>query len=572
LELKGEQQMDYYNTISDFYSLSKQTEKFQKLNNLLLGSGSLQEVLKVKISINRANLYLEKNLLQDMLKELKYVEKVLPKYTKDSSLQVSYYSSLANYYLGVGESMYSIDANLKSIDYLGDQRAVHKGVILYNIANTFYEENLHFEALSNFRKSKRIFDLYAPERAIYADIALASVYLELDSLNAVKDILSKYSKLTDPNIKYNLWTINAQLEYIQKRYDIALAIVDSVLVSIKSNIYSDDYSIYKTGLLSALAVGDLQKAENLFDDFKNSEYTSKEENSDFSFRIDLLKLGLPTYLKYKEIIDQIIDKNSLAIAKNLMQKNNRINELEREKLLNQMEIADKVKSRNFKWLVGATTMVTILLLILTRSYSNVKKLSDLHKRQKSQIQLLNSELNHRVKNNLAFMTSLLEMQARRMDTPEAKQALRESESRLRALALVHTQLFKNEQNTTIDLKHYLTQIVDSLSNIFKTEENKLQISTDYCNYEINAEDAMRLGLIVNEKITNSVKHAFHKVDQPEINIKTFVNNENKFVLDYHDNGPGLDETVCSDNATEQSLGMKLIGLLKKQLGDGYLII
>lgn len=191
--------------------------------------------------------------------------------------------------------------------------------------------------------------------------------------------------------------------------------------------------------------------------------------------------------------------------------------------------------------------------------------------QKDKIKLLNRELNHRVKNNLAFMTSLLEMQGRRTESTEARNALKETESRLNALALVHNQLFKSESDTEVNLKRYLQEVTSHLKNIFITKENFINFKTEFIDFQINAEDAMRLGLIVNELVTNSIKHAFSNIEYPEINIQTFLDNSGILSLKYNDNGVKIN----GDNIQKignSSLGMKLIQLLKQQLGDNYVVI
>ncbi|MBL0119539.1 MAG: hypothetical protein IPP89_11280 [Saprospiraceae bacterium] len=111
--------------------------------------------------------------------------------------------------------------------------------------------------------------------------------------------------------------------------------------------------------------------------------------------------------------------------------------------------------------------------------------------QKSEIELLNNELNHRVKNNLAFLTSLLEMQGRRVTNVEAKDALKESESRLRALSLVHTNLVRNHESKEINLKNYLEELTQSLQDAFRISD--LKIRTSFIDFNIDAEKAREKG-------------------------------------------------------------------------------
>lgn len=221
-------------------------------------------------------------------------------------------------------------------------------------------------------------------------------------------------------------------------------------------------------------------------------------------------------------------------------------------------------------LIGILMLCT-LLWIIYKQKERQKKLTVDIAQQKDQIQLLNRELNHRVKNNLAFMTSLLEMQGRRTESAEVKDALQESETRLKALALVHSQLFRSESDTVVNLKTYLQEVTSHLQDIFITKESPIGFVTDYADHNVNAEDAMRLGLIVNELVTNSVKHAFTSITNPIINISTAKDPQTgKLVLKYEDNGPKFTMNP-EDSKVTTSLGLKLISLLKKQLGERYIV-
>ncbi len=250
-------------------------------------------------------------------------------------------------------------------------------------------------------------------------------------------------------------------------------------------------------------------------------------------------------------------------------------ELENKQLQSDKILQSKTirAQRIMLWIGGISlTLITLLSLLLFKQRNTQKQLKNEAIINKSQIQLLNRELNHRVKNNLAFMTSLLEMQGRRTGNTETRQLLRESETRLKTLALVHTNLFKNELDTEINLSSYLTELVSHLQSIFAIPGKSIEMVTHLTDYIINAEDAMRLGLIVNELITNSIKHAFDEVDNPVITIHTFVNEDGRLVLDYKDNGSGIMTSVTPGGSSSGSLGTKLISLLKDQLGDRYIVM
>jgi two-component system, sensor histidine kinase PdtaS len=255
-------------------------------------------------------------------------------------------------------------------------------------------------------------------------------------------------------------------------------------------------------------------------------------------------------------------------------------EADKKETQNQLLLKDKeVKEgtiKNQKWLLGLSLLFLSLLSFLAYTINKQRKhqviLNEELSKQKAQIQVLNQEVNHRVKNNLAFMTSLLEMQARRTDNIETKQLLKESESRLKTLSLVHANLFNKADTTNLNLNVYLSQIVQHLQQYYALPDKVLHFNINFINNEVEAEDAMRLGLIVNELVTNSVKHAFTNISNPTIDISTTQDKSGKIYLEYKDNGPGItDKNDRNQAMKETSLGTKLIELLTKQLDEKYII-
>lgn len=248
--------------------------------------------------------------------------------------------------------------------------------------------------------------------------------------------------------------------------------------------------------------------------------------------------------------------------------------LQNEKLEIEKELTlEKLDTQN-KFVLGGSFvlgLISLLSLFLYNQYKKQRKLTQKVTTQKDQIEILNQEINHRVKNNLAFMTSLLEMQARRVDSPEAKQVLAESEGRLKALSIVHSNLFNNESDTEINLKLYLEEVLAHLQNIFDIPGKPLIINSHLVDLDFDAEDAMRIGLIVNELVTNSAKHAFSDVQKPSIDIETSISDQGKVLLKYKDNGPGITTKQIGDTMQNTSIGLRLIELLKKQLSKKLIV-
>ena len=246
--------------------------------------------------------------------------------------------------------------------------------------------------------------------------------------------------------------------------------------------------------------------------------------------------------------------------------------LEKDNLTNELILEQANLANQKKLLLLSIVFLGILALFLAflyRFYLKQKALNLQLEQKNDQIQTLNKELNHRVKNNLSFMTSLIEMQSRRAENSEVKELLRESEQRIRTLALVHAQLFANEAGTEVNLKAYLLESTGYLKAIFSTQAKPISFETDFADTIVDAEDAMRIGLIINEAITNSIKYAFHEVESPAVKISTQTTSEGVLQIMVKDNGPGFSYNPDAVSDKPASLGLRLIELLSQQLGAQY---
>lgn len=186
--------------------------------------------------------------------------------------------------------------------------------------------------------------------------------------------------------------------------------------------------------------------------------------------------------------------------------------------------------------------------------------------QKAEIELLNREQRHRMMNNLVFANSLMGLQVKRLEEqPEARQAVKEAEARLRAMSALHRRLHhEGEGQKCIDLHGYLKEITAALQGSFSTTGQPLAIELHGPEgTRVDGEAAMRIGLIVNELATNSCKHAFAEQPQPQIDVHLMPEGEGRYRLIYTDNGSGLPADFEID--TQKSMGLYLIHNLVKQL-------
>jgi len=338
---------------------------------------------------------------------------------------------------------------------------------------------------------------------------------------------------------FNLLYVKAKVLYLTKKYSSAIQLINQAL-KIPNRSESSRVNLYQWQSNSYREIGNYKAAL----EFKERAYHINDSIAK-SVNFD----------KITEIEERYESEKK---------------EAENQLLLKDKQIQKATISKQNTAIVGgglALGLISILSYFLFRQREKARNLNINLANQRDQISFMNKELNHRVKNNLAFMTSLLQMQGRRTNTEEARQVIKESESRLKALSLVHTNLFKNQHDTDINLKEYLIEIIDHLESIFSPVNRSLNIIHDFIDFTIDAEDGMRIGLIVNELVTNSVKHAFNDVENPEIAISTHLDNKGRVTLRYRDNGPGVQSKVLTSAKQTESLGLRLVEILQKQLED-----
>ncbi|RQW88132.1 MAG: PAS domain S-box protein, partial [Geobacter sp.] len=177
--------------------------------------------------------------------------------------------------------------------------------------------------------------------------------------------------------------------------------------------------------------------------------------------------------------------------------------------------------------------------------------------------ILLKEVHHRVKNNMQIISSLLDLQADFVPDDYARNCLRESQNRIRSMALIHERLYQSENFSAIDVGEYIRDLSQFLFNSYGVEPERISLNIQAGNICLEINRAVSCGLIINELISNSLKHGFPDGRSGEISVR--VSNENgwiTFVVD--DTGIGV--PVGLDFSKTETLGLQLVRLLVKQLG------
>jgi PAS domain S-box-containing protein len=171
-----------------------------------------------------------------------------------------------------------------------------------------------------------------------------------------------------------------------------------------------------------------------------------------------------------------------------------------------------------------------------------------------------SEVHHRVKNNLAVISGLMQLQVYKSESEENTKVLRKSIDRIRSIALIHEQLYASENFSRLSLKSHIVKQVGYIQDLFKEQEKNIRVELDLDDVYININQALPVGLMINEILTNAFKYAFRKREKGIIHI-SLRKEEGYINILISDDGVGVEGDISKD----KSLGVNLIEIFAEQL-------
>jgi PAS domain S-box-containing protein len=192
-----------------------------------------------------------------------------------------------------------------------------------------------------------------------------------------------------------------------------------------------------------------------------------------------------------------------------------------------------------------------------RSAAEEQLKTSLHEKE-----VLLREIHHRVKNNLQIIISLLYLQASKTNDAGFAEALMESQTRVRSMALIHEKLYQSDNLSSIDFEGYLNNLVTNLMVAYGVDRSKVKVTITAGNLPMTINTAIPLGLIMNELVSNALKYAFPKGSGGEVSICGSMEGDT-LLLKVSDTGRGIPETLDWRHA--DSLGLNLVQTLIRQL-------
>ncbi|OON68251.1 sensor histidine kinase [Hymenobacter sp. CRA2] len=241
---------------------------------------------------------------------------------------------------------------------------------------------------------------------------------------------------------------------------------------------------------------------------------------------------------------------------------------------------DNARQKQQLWALGAgASLLAVLLLVTAQQYRIIRRtnaqlqltngtISEQNQRiseQATRLTVLMKELHHRVKNNLAIVSSLLRLQSNRLTDEGAVRAVREGQQRVEAMVLIHQRLYQTDNVGSVDMRAYIHDLVDGLLAAYGHSRTYFDVQVEVESPPLDIDWAVPLGLILNELLTNAFKYAYANVAHPALRVYFGPTADHGLVLEVQDNGPGLPPPDSSN--LRRSFGQRLVMSLAEQLGS-----
>ncbi len=292
-------------------------------------------------------------------------------------------------------------------------------------------------------------------------------------------------------------------------------------------------------------------------------------------RFDSAYKYLELYTKEQGAESRQLSANQAAFLISKMELQERRNEIDLMRRSLQTEKSTSLLQKKANWFLGISlgAAMIILILLYKNNISN-KRSSQLIEERNSKLEeyaqeiakqattnnVLLQELHHRVKNNLQLMHSLINLQVRRTRQQETKDILKTISGRIHSMSLVHEKLHSRTTGIEIEMNAYIHSLVTHIERAFASPTQNTVITCAIEPVKMHPAQAGSIGLIINEVVSNSFKHAFKNEQEGRISI-VLIRTEKGSFLEISDNGPGFNKAAMPND----SLGMKLIQSISNQL-------
>lgn len=541
-------------------------------------------------------------LYQDYKRSLEVLFESLAVYKKSGYQRLQgIYSLIGDAYNGVNKYTQSLQYNLMAVET--GEKLNDKGPLMptiYNRLGLFYSRvNYYDQAVDYFNKgllSARARNDSATAKTMLVNMS-STFYSKgeyqrsLDSLNVA---------VTCGPSADDYETVLIDINYL-KNY-IALKVFDKAqyyynrLLPVTDKTNETSFSI-QSALLGVVyylqSMGRFKETAGFLNEYEKNKKTVslpllREADGEYlAYKTDSalgnLHSAISHFQLYKTLSDSLTSMNQakqlgiLQLQFETERKDKNIQLLTQKSQLQEVSLQNEKVFRNV-FVVGACLLLVFLALLYSR-YLLKKQATARLELQQNEINCQNEklkklvdekewllkEIHHRVKNNLQIIMSLLNTQSQYLDNEDAILAIRNSQHRMYSMSLIHQRLYQTDNLGAIEMGWYITELIGYMKDSFDTGD-KIAFAVDADSISLDVVQAVPLGLILNEAISNSIKYAFPGAGKGVISIN-FKNDGERCRLSISDNGVGFkDNNVPGESA---SLGMSLMQGLAEQLDADY---
>ena len=426
---------------------------------------------------------------------------------------------------------------------------IQEGWILFDWGNLKYKTGHYNEALQLFYRSLSIWKKYERVRQYQITmLRIGEIFLQKKQYDKALEIFDNavfvFHTINNPQGESEALMLGGRTHYLLFQYDMAVNKLQQALAlsgyieskQLKLSIYRDLYLCYKAQNVYSDALKYLEKYQALND-------TIFSENKEKLIAEYQMKLNLGNK---ENLIKQLEDS---TMRQNLINKN--------------ISLQNQRNRMGIYGLVFVVLIIALFLIFVFRRNTRISRLNaDLNSALKER-EVLIREVHHRVKNNLQIISSLLNLQSEKTQATDPAEVLRISQSRIEAMSMMHENLYKSANLSEISFREYVENLCNYIETSFSLHENGIVLQKNVDDVQVDIDQLVPCGLIINELVTNSIKHAFES-DQTEKQINIVCNVNNGLVkMEISDNGKGLPEGFSI--AKSKSLGMRLASGLARQL-------
>ena len=488
------------------------------------------------------------NELEDILPE----EDTYDPFTKEDMKDrlASLYGDLSSLYSDVGEMEKSITIQEKVIS-IYDEVKNEKGQSI-----AFNNMAMRYQSLKEYDKAEEyLLESYKLAQNLKNERSIAVYTLNLAQNYALKEKFressiyvdmaqKKIEQLDEPLLSSSLFEVIGMISSHEGKFAIADQNFDKALASIEH----------------------IPTVETRIEILRNKYENLKQSGN--------LKKALSTHEKYTEELNKMNENDlgkKIAVAQMEWQKERTITELKdtHDKEISGFEQKVTSLSTTQNLLIAGLLILlgffTLLYFLFKNKRTYSKNLEQKNNQLEKSVQeknILLREIHHRVKNNLQVISSLLNLQSNYISDDIARAAINEGKNRVGSMALIHQNLYQDENVTSIDAKDYFTELVSNLYDSYEISEGDIDLKMNIDPLMIDVETMIPLGLVVNELISNTLKHAFTKSNNNKKLMVSLTELNDRILLRVQDNGSGVSE---EDFTSSKSFGNKLIKAFQQKL-------